>query len=73
MEEPAAKRGRVHFGSLEEQEKKRLQQNGEQKSSISPAILAGIKAGNINIASRGAHYIEMPFLFLFFLMGRPSQ
>ena len=61
MAAPAAKRSRVHFGSLEEQEKKRLQQekiNGEDKSGISAAVLAGMKAGNINVATKGAQYFE---------------
>jgi len=46
MEEPPAKKSRVHFGSLEEQEKKRINNDG---SSLSSAVQAGIKAGNINI------------------------
>ncbi len=57
MEEPPAKKVRVHFGSLEEQEKKRLAQEAVIKSEesdattkrISAAVRAGIEAGNINI------------------------
>ncbi len=45
MAEPPAKKSRVHFGSLEEQEKIRLSETG----NVSSAVLAGIKAGNINI------------------------
>ena len=55
MEAPPAKKSRVHFGSLEEHEKKRLEQAGsadkkEENGGVSAAVLAGIKAGNINIA-----------------------
>lgn len=61
-EEPPAKRARVHFGSGEETETKSTQQiNASAGSSgvagnggISEAVLAGIRAGNINIAD-GAH------------------
>lgn len=55
--EPAAKRVRVHFGSFEEQEKRRLEQNGSggrENSAVSAAVRAGIKAGNINIDSECA-------------------
>ena len=44
---------RIHFGSLEEAEKKRIklqQQNGGEGIGLSAAVVAGIKAGNINIA-----------------------
>ena len=58
MDEPPAKKTRVHFGSLEEQEKKRLAEaavskteDGDVKSKgLSAAVRAGIEAGNINIA-----------------------
>ena len=87
MGEPAAKKSRVHFGSLEEQERKRLEQeklNGDDKSGVSAAVLAGIKAGNINVASKGAHYLEVTpkqrmcvcvrvFSFEFICVGRPSN
>ena len=58
MEEPPAKKSRVHFGSFAEKEKKRLEQAkaGDATAangSVSAAILAGIKAGNINVASEG--------------------
>ncbi len=44
---------KIHFGSLEEVEKGRVKQQQQQSggaSVINPAVLAGIKAGNINIA-----------------------
>ena len=40
---------RIHFGSLEEKERERLLSG--QSSFTSSSVLAGIKAGNINIAS----------------------
>ena len=57
-EEPPAKRARVHFGGGEEQEKKRVEQANASAAgsgltgngSVSEAVLAGIRAGNINIA-----------------------
>lgn len=52
-EEPPEKKARVHFGSFEEQERKRLELGGggaKENGEISAAVLAGIKAGNINIA-----------------------
>ena len=53
--EPAAKKARVHFGSLEEGEKvKRLERanaDGQENVGVSAAVLAGIKAGNINISN----------------------
>ncbi len=48
MAEPPEKRVRLHFGSLEEQEKARLEREGEN-GGLSAAVLAGINAGNINI------------------------
>ncbi len=47
MEPPAAKRVRVHFGSFEEAERKRIE--GKEGGGASAAVQAGIKAGNINI------------------------
>lgn len=42
---------KIHFGSLEEVERTRVKQQQVGGSSvINPAVLAGIKAGNINIA-----------------------
>ena len=43
---------KIHFGSLEEVEKVRAKQQQQSggTSVISPAVLAGIKAGNINIS-----------------------
>ena len=51
-EEPPEKKARVHFGSFEEQERKRLELGGgaARENEISAAVLAGIKSGNINIA-----------------------
>ena len=40
---------RIHFGSLEEKERERLLSG--QSSFSSSSVLAGIKAGNINITS----------------------
>lgn len=56
---PPAKKARVHFGSLEEQEKKRLaeeavvkiEQSDASSKKLSAAVRAGIEAGNINIAA----------------------
>lgn len=54
MEAPPAKKTRVHFGSFEEHEKKKLEQSGgssvTENGGPSAAILAGIKAGNINVS-----------------------
>ena len=47
MEPPTEKKARLHFGSLEEQERVRLQTGG---SSFSSAVREGILSGNINIA-----------------------
>lgn len=69
MEEPPAKKARVHFGDSEEAEKKPVvapqassdaQENGAI-SGVSAAVLAGIKAGNINIDD-GEHLIEFKTL-----------
>ncbi|CAI8050160.1 U4/U6 small nuclear ribonucleoprotein Prp4 [Geodia barretti] len=46
MEPPTEKKARLHFGSLEEQERVRLQTGG---SSFSSAVREGILSGNINI------------------------
>ena len=40
---------RIHFGSLEEKERERLLSG--QSSFSSSSVLAGIKAGNINITT----------------------
>lgn len=48
---------RVHFGSLEEQERARLDAGQGDGGGISAAVQAGIEAGNINI-SLGGHYLE---------------
>lgn len=50
MAQPAEKKPRLHFGSLEEQERKRL----EAGDSISLAVKEGILSGNINIAAPGS-------------------
>lgn len=51
--EPPAKKTRVHFGSFAEQEKRKLEKastnGGAAATGVSAAVLAGIKAGNINI------------------------
>lgn len=39
---------KIHYGSLEEKEKERLITGA---SGISPSVLAGIKAGNINVSN----------------------
>lgn len=48
---------RVHFGSLEEQERARLDAGEGDGDGLSAAVQAGIQAGNINI-TRGEHYLE---------------
>ncbi len=51
MEAPA-KKARFHFGSLEEQEKKKVKlESGVGNGGVSAAVLAGIAAGNINISN----------------------
>ena len=55
---------RIHFGSLEEAEKKRIklqQQNGGEAMGLSAAVVAGIKAGNINI-TEGHFHKKLRFL-----------
>ena len=50
MDPPAAKKVRVHFGSFAEHEKKKLEERGGvENGGAEAAVLAGIKAGNINI------------------------
>ena len=57
MEEPPEKKARpIHFGSFEEQERKRTEEGAKDNAGPSVAILAGIKAGNINI-TRGEHQL----------------
>lgn len=56
MEAPPAKKARIHFGSLEVQEKKNIRNapGGESKEiGVSAAVRAGIEAGNINIDTGG--------------------
>lgn len=48
--EPAEKKTRLHFGSLEEQERQRLLEG----SSLSTGVREGILSGNINIAPSSA-------------------
>ena len=63
---------KIHFGSLEEVERVRVKQQQQQAggtSVINPAVLAGIKAGNINIAESEKInakfcYIEIEYLIL---------
>ena len=45
MDPPAEKRPKLYFGSLEEQERVRLEAGG----TVSSAVKEGILAGNINI------------------------
>lgn len=54
MEPPAAKKVRVHFGSFEEEERKRIELGSKENGAVSLAVQAGIKAGNINIDGRCA-------------------
>ena len=64
--EPPAKKARVHFGAGDEPENKKAEQAGVSvgggvvagNGAISEAVLAGIRAGNINIAD-GAHYLGL--------------
>ena len=49
-EEPPEKKARLYFGSFEEQERKKLELGVKENGGPSAAVLAGIKAGNINIA-----------------------
>ena len=54
---------RIHFGSLEEVEKKRIkiqQQNGGEGMGLSAAVVAGIKAGNINITEGQIQRVRFP-------------
>ena len=53
MEPPAEKKARVFFGSLEEQERARLEAGKAVDGSLSAAVQEGIKAGNINIPGAG--------------------
>ena len=54
----------IHYGSLQEQEEKRLAQGGSIGSSMSStAISAGIAAGNININKSEDNYIRQKKLF----------
>ena len=49
----------IHYGSLQEQEEKRLAQGGSIGSSMSStAISAGIAAGNISINKSKDNYIR---------------
>ena len=55
----------VHYGSLEDQERKRLQNVSSSKSMATDAIQAGISAGHINVTS-GMKFI--PIVSIFYLM-----
>ena len=52
--EPPQKKARVFFGSLEEQERLRLEAGKGDKDGPSAAVQEGIRAGNINISSPSA-------------------
>ena len=57
-EGPPEKKARIFFGSLEEQERAKLELGGggmKGNGGPSAAVLAGIKAGNINIDKGGHH------------------
>ena len=41
---------RIHFGSLEEVEKQKLKAGTKIAPGMSAAVLAGMKAGNINVS-----------------------
>ena len=47
----------VHYGSLEEQERRRLARGGGAGSLASDTIKAGISAGNINIMGDGKDFM----------------
>jgi U4/U6 small nuclear ribonucleoprotein PRP4 len=49
MEAPPEKKARVYYGSLEEQERARLESGDVTGSTLSVAVQEGIQAGNINI------------------------
>lgn len=78
---PREKRQRIYFGSLEESERERLSkanapnadksEEGQKKreNGVSESILAGIKAGNINI-SEGTYILScvgFEFCFVYFI------
>ena len=67
---------RIHFGSLEEAEKKRIklqQQNGGEAMGLSAAVVAGIKAGNINITEGHIGRIKLRFLCMLVKRNRGSE
>ena len=49
MEPPSEKKVRLHYGSLEEQERARLEAGDGSEGDTSVAVQEGILAGNINI------------------------
>ena len=64
-DEPPAKKARVHFGSGDEKKSDLSVASGggsglKGNGGLSEAVLAGIRAGNINIAN-GAYYLEHTF------------
>ena len=50
-------KSRIHFGSLEEKEKIRIETEEKRDGGVSEAVRAGMQAGNINI-TQGAHYLK---------------
>ena len=54
MDPPAEKKAKLYFGSLEEQERLRLQTGG---AAFSSALREGILSGNINLAPTGMLFI----------------
>ena len=49
MSEPPEKKVRLHYGSLEEKERARLEGSNDGADSFSVAVQEGIQAGNINV------------------------
>ena len=47
--EPPEKKVRLHYGSLEEKERARLEGGNDGGDSFSVAVQEGIQAGNINV------------------------
>lgn len=56
MEPPSEKKARLHFGSLEEQERARLEAGHASGDALAAAVEEGIRVGNINITP-GVSYL----------------
>lgn len=68
---PASKKARVFFGNAEDQDRQHIndissskQQEVGPHTGISPAIAAGIKAGNINISDGNDNEAETDMIVL---------